>query len=156
MKEDELISPKHTQTSDKKKAKKDPITGTGYILIMEDDDVIREALGEILIHLGYQIELAENGEEAIALYKTAKSVGQSFDLVIIDLAIRCGMGGKEAITKLREIDPNVKALVSSAYSVDSVVSDYKSYGFCGVVTKPYNISELSEIISETIQRNCVK
>ena len=156
MKEDELISRKHAQTSDKKKAKKDPITGTGYILIMEDDDVIREALGEILTHLGYHIELAENGEEAIALYKTAKSVGQSFDLVIIDLSIHCGMGGKEAITKLREIDPNVKALVSSAYSVNSVVSDYKSYGFCGVVTKPYNIPELSEIISKLIDSNCVK
>jgi len=156
LKEDELVSRKHTQTSDKEKAKKDPITGTGNILIMEDDDVIREALGEILTHLGYQIELAKNGEEAIALYKAAKSVGQSFDLVIIDLSIRCGMGGKEAITKLLEIDPNVKALVSSAYSIDTVMSDYKRYGFCGVVTKPYNISELSEIISVTIESNCVK
>ena len=156
MKEDELISRKHTQTSDKEKAKKDPISGTGNILIMEDDDVIREALGEILIHLGYQIELAKNGEEAIALYKAAKSVGQSFNVVIIDLTIRRGMGGKEAIKKLLEIDPNVKALVSSAYSIDPVISDYKRYGFCGVVTKPYNISELSEIISEIIGSNCVK
>ncbi|MFX1465113.1 MAG: response regulator [Promethearchaeota archaeon] len=156
MKEDELISRKHTHSSDKGKAKKDPITGTGNILIMEDDDVIREALGEILIHLGYQIELAKNGEDAIALYKAAKSVGQSFDLVIIDLTIRRGMGGKETIKKLLEIDPNVKALVSSAYSIDPVISDYKRYGFCGIVTKPYNISELSEIISEVIERNCVK
>ena len=72
LKEDELIRHKHTQTSNKKKAKKEPITGTGNILIMEDDDIIREALGEILNHLGYQIELAKIGEEAIALYKAAK------------------------------------------------------------------------------------
>lgn len=133
----------------------DPITGTGNILIMEDDDVIREALGELLTHLGYQVELAKNGEETIALYKTAKSRGQSFDLVIMDLTIRGGMGGKEAIKKLLEIDPNVKALVSSGYSIDPVMSDYKKYGFCGVVTKPFNIKELSETLHEIIVKMAV-
>ncbi|MHA2062261.1 MAG: PAS domain S-box protein, partial [Candidatus Sifarchaeia archaeon] len=140
------------EISDKEKAKKEPIAGTGNILIMDDEDVIREAIGEILTHLGYQVELAKNGEEAIALYKAAKSVGQSFDLVLMDLTIRGGMGGKEAIKKLLEIDPNVKALVSSGYSTDPVMSDYKKYGFTGVVAKPYNISELSETVHETIKR----
>ena len=119
---------------------------------MDDDDVIREAVGEILTHLGYQVELAKNGEEAIALYKAAKSMGQSFDLVIMDLTIRGGMGGKEAIKNLLKLDPNAKALVSSGYSTDPVMSDYKKYGFVGVVAKPYNISELSIAVHDTIMR----
>ncbi len=152
LKEDELIDRKHTLTSEKKKAKKDPIPSTGNILIMEDEDYIREGIGEVLIHLGYHVELAKNGEEAIALYKAAKSLGQSFDLIIMDLTIHGGMDGREAIKKLLEIDPNVKALVSSGYLDDPVLSDYKKYGFCGIVTKPFNIRELSETIHEIIEK----
>jgi DNA-binding NarL/FixJ family response regulator len=73
----------------------------------------------------------------------------------MDLTIRGGMGGKEAIKKLLEIDPNVKALVSSGYSTDPVMSDYKKYGFCGVVTKPFNIKELSETLHEIIVKMAV-
>ncbi len=137
---------------EKKDAEKTPIAGSGNILVMDDEDVIREAVGEILTHLGYQVELAKNGEEAIALYKAAQSVGQSFDLVIMDLTIRGGMGGKETIKKLLEIDPNVKALVSSGYSTDPAMSNFKKYGFCGVVAKPYNIEELSETVHEMIEK----
>ena len=138
------------QISEKKEGEKAPIAGSGNILVMDDEDVIRECVEELLTHLGYQVELVKNGEEAIALYKAAQSVGQSFDLLILDLTIRGGMGGKETIKKLLEIDPNVKALVSSGYSTDPAMSNFRKYGFCGVITKPYNIEELSKILYQKL------
>jgi DNA-binding NarL/FixJ family response regulator len=78
-------------------------------------------------------------------------LGQPFDVVIMDLTIPGGMGGKEAIKKLLEIDPKVKAIVSSGYSTDPVMADFRSYGFSGVAVKPYNIEELSEILDKVIK-----
>ncbi len=134
----------------KQEALKGPITGEGKILVMDDEEIIREVVGEILAHLGYQVELARNGEEAIVLYKKAKDMGRTFNAVIMDLTIRGGMGGKETIRKLLEIDPKVKALVSSGYSQDPVMVDFTKYGFSGVVYKPYNIEELSETLRKVI------
>jgi CheY-like chemotaxis protein len=127
-----------------------PIFGKGKILVMDDEEIIRDALGEILTTLEYQVNFAKNGEEAIALYKQAKEVNEPFDAVIMDLTIRGGMGGKEAIKKLLEIDSSVKAIVSSGYSTDPVMADYQNYGFSGVVAKPYNIQELSKTLHKII------
>ncbi|MFX1342961.1 MAG: PAS domain S-box protein [Promethearchaeota archaeon] len=136
----------------KKKVEKRLIIGKGRILVMDDEDVIREALSEILVYLGYQAEVTRNGEEAIAIYKKAKDLGQPFDIVILDLTIRGGMGGKETIKKLLELDPRVNAIVSSGYFYDPVMADFRKYGFSGVVAKPYTINELSETLSKVIRR----
>jgi CheY-like chemotaxis protein len=116
------------------------------ILIMDDQVAIRELLGQILSYSGYDTAAAGDGTEAIELYRKAKEEGVPFDIVIMDLTIPGGMGGKEAIKKLMEIDSNVKAIVSSGYSNDPIMSDYKKYGFWGVVVKPYKAEELNEIL----------
>lgn len=75
---------------------------------------------------------------------------QPFDIILMDLTIPGGMGGKEAIQKLRKIDPGAKAIVSSGYSDDRVLSKFEEYGFCGAVTKPYKIDDLAEIIHKAV------
>ena len=136
----------------KNDAERKPITGKGKILVMDDEEIIREALDAILTILGYQTDFAKNGEETIALFKEAKELEEPFDLVIMDLTIKGGMGGKEAIKRLIEIDPEVKAVVSSGYSTDPVMANFKKYGFHGVVAKPYDINELSKTLHKIIQR----
>ena len=120
--------------------------GRGKILLMDDQKSIRDTVGDILTYLGYKVEFAEDGSEAIALYKHARESGQDFDAVILDLTVPDGMGGKETIQKLREIDPEVKAIVTSGYSHDPVMSEYQTYGFRGVVNKPYEIKEISRVL----------
>lgn len=120
--------------------------GQGKILFMDDQQGIRDTVGDMLAYLGYKVEVAGDGSEAITLYKSAKESGQNFDAVILDLTVPDGMGGKEAIKRLREIDPEVKAIVTSGYSYDPIMSEYKKYGFSGVVTKPYEIKEISKIL----------
>ena len=120
--------------------------GKGKILIMDDEESIRELLYTELTETGYDVELANDGTQAIAQYIEAKEAGQSFDAVILDLTIPGGMGGKEAITKLLEIDPKVKAIVSSGYATDPIISEYKKYGFSAVVTKPYSVVEIEKAL----------
>ena len=128
-----------------------PTKGEGRILFMDDEEIIRDAAGEVLTYLGYSVEFAEDGREAIELYKKRLKTGEPFDIVIMDLTIPGGMGGKEALAILLEIDPHVKAIVSSGYSTDPVMADFRSYGFKGVVTKPYSIEELSETLHRMIE-----
>ena len=120
--------------------------GKGRILVMDDEEAVREVAGNMLKFLGYKVEFARDGTEAIELYKKAKESEEPFDAVILDLTVPGGMGGKEAIQKLLEIDPKVKAIVSSGYSIDPIMSNFKKYGFRGVVAKPYKVKELSEML----------
>ena len=129
-----------------KKVEKGPITGKGHILVMDDEEILRESIGEILTFLGYRVEFAKNGEEALDLYKKTKDSKKSIDVVILDLNIRGGMGGKETILKLLEIDPKVKALVSSGNFNEPVMVNFEKHGFRGVVNKPFNIEELSKTL----------
>jgi PAS domain S-box-containing protein len=127
------------------------LIGECKILIMDDDTTLRLTLSKTLRQLGYDIELAKDGAEAINLYSKALKNHTPFDAVIMDLTITSGMGGKEAIRKLIEIDPEVKAIVSSGYSDDSLMSNFKQYGFCAIITKPYEIEELHELLNSVIK-----
>jgi CheY-like chemotaxis protein len=120
----------------------------GTVLVMDDEAVVREIFGEILNHLGYGVEFAKDGNEVIEIYQKARDGGNPFDLVIMDLTVPGGMGGREAIERLQKIDPGIKAIVSSGYSNDPIMSDYKKYGFRGVISKPYKIEDLSQIIGK--------
>ena len=127
-----------------------PLTGKGRILFMDDEDLIRDLAYEILSLLGYEVVLARNGEEAIVSYKEALKSSTPFDAVIMDLTVPGGIGGYEAMTILRKIDPNVRAIVSSGYSTDPIMADYKKYGFKGIVPKPYTVKDLGEILHKVI------
>jgi CheY-like chemotaxis protein len=109
----------------------------------------------MLSRLGYAVESAREGAEALALYRRAKEAGRPFDAVIMDLVIIGGMAGKEAIDKLREMDPQVKAIVSSGYSNDPVLADFQRYGFQGALAKPYHLEELSTVLQQVIYRTNV-
>ena len=127
-----------------------PKVGKGKILVMDDEEIVRDVAGGMLTHLGYTVEFAKNGDEAIELSKKAGESGQPFAAVIMDLTIPGGMGGKNNIKKMLETDPGVKAIVSSGYSNDPVMTDFKTYGFCGVITKPYKIEELQKALHRVI------
>ncbi|MEQ9619354.1 MAG: response regulator [Deltaproteobacteria bacterium] len=120
--------------------------GRGRVLIMDDKIEVREAAGEMLSHIGYQVEFARDGNEALRMYKNALLEGNPFDSVIMDLTVPGSMGGKEAMEKLLIIDPQVKAIVSSGYSSDPVISQYKQYGFKGALPKPYEMDKLSDVL----------
>ena len=112
--------------------------------------MIRDFAILVLNRLGYEAEVSIDGAEAIELYKKAMESGEPFDVVILDLTNQFGMGGKKTIQKLLEIDPHVKGIVSTGYSDDVVVTDFRKYGFCGALTKPYTIDELGKALNEVM------
>ncbi|NWJ98396.1 MAG: response regulator [Chloroflexi bacterium] len=120
----------------------------GRLLIMDDEPSLRRAMQRLITRLGYQVEVAEDGQKAIEIYQKARAIGQPFDLVLLDLMVPGGMGGKETIAQLRELDPQVKAIVSSGYSNDPVMANYTEYGFLGVLPKPYTLEELRYLINK--------
>lgn len=135
-----------------KKVKK-PARLKGNILVMDDNEGIRDLAHEALTFFGYDVEVACDGDEALKIFAEAYECNRPFGVVILDLTVPGGIGGKEALQRFLEIDPEVKAIVSSGYSNDPVMSNYKDYGFKGVVTKPYNPNELMEAI-DTVLREC--
>ncbi len=126
------------------------IKGSGRILIMDDDPLIRDIIKRMLGVLGYSCDSALDGKMALEKYTEADENKEPFDLVIMDLTIPGGMGGGEAIKKLLEIAPDAKAIVVSGYSSDEIISNYEEYGFKGVVHKPFKIEELSRVIQTVI------
>jgi len=124
--------------------------GEGKILVMDDEETIRNVTEKILMELGYDVSCASDGAETIMLYRDAARIGRPFDAVIMDLTIPGGMGGKDAIQQLLEIDPQVTAIVSSGYSNDPIMSDFEKYGFRGVATKPYRIEKLSWVLHDVL------
>jgi PAS domain S-box-containing protein len=123
-----------------------PITGQGKILIMDDEELIRNVSSAMLRQLGYEPHTAQDGEEAITLYLQAQKEGRPFDLVIMDLTVPGGMGGKEAMAHLRQLDPQIKAVVSSGYANDPIMARFREYGFCGVAPKPFGLPDLSRLL----------
>jgi two-component system cell cycle sensor histidine kinase/response regulator CckA len=144
------LKPKATKHP-KKNQNELPIFGHGRILVMDDEKMIRELADEILNHLGYEVELAQNGSEAVALYQKAWENEKPHDAVILDLTVRGGMGGKTAMAKLLEINPQVRAVVSSGYSTDPGITDFRQYGFKAAVVKPYTVAELSAALGRLLK-----
>ena len=135
------------------KEKETIFLGSGRVLVMDDEELVRDVASEMLKLLGYEAEFATEGREAVDMYAAALAQGRPFDLVILDLTVPGGMGGKETMKKLMEIDPGVKAIVSSGYSKDTILAEYRKFGFSGVIAKPYRVSEFSKAVKSTLQGN---
>lgn len=133
-----------------------PITGTGRVLVVDDEEVIRALVEFTLTHLGYEVCTSESALAGIQCYREHLEQGKRFDLVILDLTLPGGMGGKEALKKLIELDPTVNAIVSSGYAMDATMSRYQDFGFRGVIAKPYEASELGKIVHDTIEASHVQ
>ncbi|MBN2299499.1 MAG: response regulator [Deltaproteobacteria bacterium] len=122
----------------------------GRILVMDDEEIIQDVLSNMLDFLGYEVEIANDGTQALEKYQQSRQSDNAFDMVIMDLTIPGGIGGKEAIKDLLEIDPDATAIVSSGYSNDPVVMNFEEYGFKGAVSKPFKIEELKEVLEKLI------
>ncbi|MEI6046482.1 MAG: ATP-binding protein [Chloroflexota bacterium] len=131
--------------------KNNPVVTKGRrILVLEDEPAIQHLLQRLLTFEGYKVEVAADGSEVIKMYQAALSTPEPFAVVIMDLTIPGGMGGKETIQKLQEFDPAVKAIVASGYSDDEVVSNYRAHGFGGALVKPFRMEELRLAVAEVI------
>lgn len=122
----------------------------GRILIADDEEAIRTLVEFTLSHIGYKVYSAATALETVELYRQNFYKGHRFDCVILDLTLPGGIGGKEVLKLLLEIDPSVNAIVSSGYAMDVSVSRYQDFGFRGVITKPYEAAELSRTVREVI------
>ncbi len=138
----EEIKPVETIQSEK------PAIRAERILLMDDEKMIRDLADKMLNRFGYNVELAKDGAEAIELYKKATDSGKTYDVVILDLTVKGGMGGKDTVKRLLEIDPQVKVVVSSGYSNDPVMTDFRRYGFIGALPKPYTMKNLLEALDK--------
>jgi signal transduction histidine kinase len=123
-------------------AGKNRLTGSGRILIMDDEQIIRDVATVILKSAGYQVESCNDGKEAVDRYRRRFETDTAFDVVIMDLTVPGGMGGKEAARLILEIDPNAVLIVSSGYSNDPVIANFRQYGFRGAVVKPFSVTTL--------------
>jgi len=117
---------------------------------MDDEESILDVTREVLTFLGYEVALAREGDEAIRLYQEGTTAGMPYDVVILDLTIPMGMGGEETMRKLKELDPSVRGVVSSGYSQDPNVENYRAHGFSGVLSKPYKIKDLGDLLAGLI------
>ncbi len=126
-----------------------------HVLIMDDDELIRTMTVKALEKCGCSADITDNGSEAIEFYKKAREVGNPYDLIIMDLTIPGGMGGREAILILREIDPDIKAVVSSGYSSDPIMSNPQKYAFDAGIAKPFKMDALYKTVCETLNKASV-
>jgi len=132
------------------------LSGTGRVLIVDDEEAIRTLVEFTLTHLGYEVCSAASALEGIELYRQRLEAGERFDCVILDLTLPGGMGGRDALKLLLESDPSVNAIVSSGYAMDATMSHYQDFGFRGVITKPYEAAELGHTVREVIESGRIK
>lgn len=125
-------------------------TQTGRILFMDDDEQIRMLTKSMIESLEYKCDLANNGEEAIQLYKRYLNIGRPYDIVIMDLTIIGGLGGEQTFKVLRDLHPEVRAVIASGYDNDEMRRQFLDMGFYGYLTKPYRVGELGRIIRKVL------
>ncbi len=118
----------------------------GKVLLMDDEEMVRAVVGEMLKMFGHEVECAKDGEEAIEKYLKARESDAPFSAVIVDLNVPNGMGGRETVERLRRIDSNLKAVVSSGYPDDPIMTNYREYGFNAVISKPFRVSDLNSAL----------
>jgi CheY-like chemotaxis protein len=123
---------------------------SGKILVMDDEENIRDVAGEMLNFLGYDVEFAVDGAEAVKHYRECLDSKEPFTAVLMDLTVPGGMGGKEAMNQLRELDREVKVIASSGYSNDPIMADFRTYGFRGIISKPYQLNELKKVLEQVL------
>ena len=128
----------------------EPLPGSGRILVMDDDRMLCVAIEMMLESLGYEAEFAADGQEAIDLYVAAMSSGRPFDAVLMDLTVNGGMGGHEAGREIAKVDSQARLIISSGYSDDPIMANYRDYGFSAVIPKPFEITGLSRVLHQVI------
>jgi two-component system, cell cycle sensor histidine kinase and response regulator CckA len=124
--------------------------GCGRILVMDDDALIREVAKAMLEQLGYSADSVADGAAAVKRYRSSRDRGEPYIAVIMDLTVRGGLGGKEAVQQLLRVDPEVKVVVSSGYSADPVLANCREYGFSAVLAKPYSRLDLGRVLQELL------
>jgi len=122
------------------------------LLVMDDETSVREVFGQTLRSMGHEVELVENGQLAVGAFEMAIHGGSPFDAVFLDLTVRNGMGGWETIEALRQIDPQVKAIVMSGYPDDPIVEEHHRYGFASALVKPFSLEKLREVLAQVLGR----
>jgi len=118
------------------------------VLLMDDNEMVRDSSSLMLQHLGHEVSTATKGEEAIFLYFKAKNEGNPFDLTIMDIIIKDGLGGIETIKIMHSLSPDANFIIASDYLDDIDFSDLKQYGVTGLLKKPYSIPDLDKILSK--------
>jgi CheY-like chemotaxis protein len=119
------------------------VPGPGRILVMDDEASIRTLAANMLTFLGHDVAVVDNGRTAVEQYTNALHNGEPFDAVILDLIVPGGAGAREAMELLSEVDPEVNAIVVSGYAQDATMTEYRDYGFKGVISKPFTLEELN-------------
>lgn len=120
------------------------------VLVMDDEPSVREAVARMLRGVGCEVETVAEGDAAIAAWQAARAAGRSFDVAILDLTVREGTGGQETMRRLRDLDPDARAVVSSGYSDSPVMSHHARHGFAGVVAKPFTVAELVATLARVL------
>jgi len=133
-------------------ATEQPAQGFERILVMDDEDIIRRSTGKILERLGYDVVLALDGKQAVELFQRSLQEEKPFDVVILDLTIPGGMGGKEAVLELKKLNENILAIASSGYSNDPVMADFKKFGFTDILIKPYTVELLAQVLQRVLKK----
>ena len=121
-----------------------------HILLMDDEAYVREVVQNMLVELGHTVEAVADGNAAVASFESARASSSPFDLVLLDLTIPGGPGGRAVLARLLKLDPDTRAVASSGYSADPAMADPAAHGFSGTLTKPYTIDDLARIIARAL------
>ncbi|MFQ5865377.1 MAG: response regulator [bacterium] len=141
---------------EKMNAEERALIGKGKILLMDDEKHVRDTISRMLTRIGYEVYCVKDGAEAIEIYQLAQEIGEPFDVVILDLNVPGGMGGTQTMETLIDMDPKVKAILSSSDTYAPAMTDFRQYGFSGILPKPYNVVELSKAVNKLMTESTEK